>query len=110
LRLNGKKYLVMFAFSLITVPVCAAQTDSASWEPTQPMTIGGAPVNPGHYRLKADEDLNELRVMESGKVIATVLCYWKDLPKKAASTEIKVNNNQVTEVQFKGSSEAVIFF
>lgn len=110
MRLNSKKYLTIFAFSLITAPICAAHTDSASWEPTQPMTIGIAQVKPGNYRLKAYEDEDELQVIQGGKVIATTLCFWKTLPEKAAKTEIKVNDNNVTEVQFKGRSEAIIFF
>lgn len=110
MRLNYKKYLVIFAFSLITVPVCSAHTDSASWEPTQPITIGTAQVKPGNYRLRADEDLGDLQIMQGGKMIAAIPCYWIDIPKKPAETKIEVNNNRVTEVQFKGRPVAILFF
>jgi hypothetical protein len=66
------------------------------------VTIGTAQVKPGNYRLKADEDLGDLQVIRGRKITATIPCYWTDLPKKPANTEIKVNDNRVTEVQFKG--------
>jgi len=110
MHLSIKKYFPIFALSLITSPICAAHTNSALWEPAQPMTIGDIQVDPGKYQLKIDEDLTDLQVIQGGKVIATVLCYWADLPQKAADTEVKVNNNRVTEVQFKGRSAAIRFF
>jgi hypothetical protein len=110
MRLSSTKYLVMLGFVLATLPICAARTDTAPWAPTQPTIIGTAQVNPGNYRLRAEEELNELEVIQGSKVIATVPCYWKVLPKKAANTEINVNNSRVTEVQFRKRSESILFF
>jgi len=110
MHLNTKKYIAIFAFVVITVPICEAHTDSASWETTQPMTIGTVQVKPGSYQLKAYEDEDQLQVIQDGKVITSTVCYWEALPSRAASTEIKVDSNRVIKVQFKGRSEAIIFF
>jgi hypothetical protein len=110
LNLKSKTYLAIFVFSLITVPICSAHTDSAPWEPTQPTSIGTAQVKPGNYQLKAYEGEDELQVAQDGNVFSTTLCYWVPLPNKAAVTEVKVTNNKVVEVQFKGRSEAILFF
>ena len=109
MRLNSKKYLAAFAFSLITLPVWAAHADSVSWAPTQPVTIGSTQVKPGNYQLRAEEGQSQLQVMQGGKVVATVPCHWTQLPNKAANTEIKVDNNQVTEVDFAGRTESIQF-
>jgi hypothetical protein len=109
MHIYRKQYLAIFALSLIAAPICAAHTDKALWAPTQPMKFGEAQVKPGNYRLKAYEDDNEVQVMQGDKVVATVFCFWIDLPMKAASTEIKANDQEVTEVQFKGRPLALIF-
>jgi hypothetical protein len=106
---NGKKYLIVFAFSLVTLPVWAAHTDSMSWETNQAMTIGTAQVMPGRYELRAEEGQSNLEVIENGKVIATVPCTWTKLPNKAEYSEVQADNNQVTRVQFGGRTEAIQF-
>jgi hypothetical protein len=104
---NGKKYLAVFAFSLITLPVWAAHTDSMTWEPSQSMTIGSTQVTPGHYELRAEEGQSNLEVIQNGKVVATIPCTWMQLPKKAEYSEVQTNNNQVTQVQFGGRTDAI---
>jgi hypothetical protein len=68
--------LAAFAFSLITLPVWAAHTDSLSWVAIEPTAIGSAHVMPGNYQLRAEEGKSELQVIHDGKVIATVPCHW----------------------------------
>jgi hypothetical protein len=109
MRLISSKYLPLFAFAFISLPGYG-HADIASWEPTQITTIGNAQIQPGKYLLKTNEAYTDLEVIEGGKVIATTICYWTDLPQKAAATEVKVSNNQVTEVQFRGRSVAILFF
>ena len=106
---NRKKYLAVFAFSLITLPVWAAHMDSITWEPNQPISIGTTQVKPGTYQLRAEEGQSELQVLQNGKVIATVPCTWMHLPNKAEYSEVQTNNNQVTQVQFGGRTEAAQF-
>ena len=109
MRLDKKTYLAAFAFSLITLPVWGAHTDSIPWGPTEPTTIGSAHVMPGHYQLTAEEGQSELQVISGGKVIATVPCHWTHLTNKAADSEVQTNNNEVTQVRFAGRTEAIQF-
>ena len=109
MRLSSKEYLAVFAFSLITLPIWAAHTDSISWDVTQPTTIGSAQVKPGDYQLRVEEGQTELQVVQKGKVIAKVPVHWTQLPNKAADSEVQVDNNQVTQVQFAGRTEAIQF-
>lgn len=106
---NGKKYLAIFAFSLITLPLWAAHMDSMSWEPIQPVTIGSTQVMPGQYQLRAEEGQSNVEVLQNGKVIATVPCNWMQLPTKAENSEVQTDNNKVTQVEFSGRTEAIQF-
>jgi hypothetical protein len=107
LRFSKGQYLTALAFSLISLPVWAAHSDSMSWELHETTTIGSAQVKPGDYLFRAEEGQSELQIIENGKVIATVPCSWTRLPKKAADSEIHILNNQMTEVQFAGRREAI---
>jgi hypothetical protein len=109
MRFNKKAYFAAFAFSLFTLPVLAAHTDSIPFETTQSTTIGTTQLNPGNYELRAEEGQSELQVIRDGKVIATVPCQWTQLTNKAADSEVISSNNQVTGVQFAGRTESVQF-
>ena len=109
LRFGGRKYLVALAFSLISLPVWAAHSDSMSWELHETTTIGNAQVKPGNYLFRAEEGQSEFQIIQDGKVIAKVPCSWTCLTKKAPESEIQILNNQMIEVQFAGRKEAIQF-
>jgi hypothetical protein len=109
LRLGGGKCLVALTFSLISLPVWAAHSDSMSWELHETTTIGSAQVKPGNYLFRAEEGQSELQIIQDGKVIAKVPCSWTHLTKKASESEIQILNNQMIEVQFAGRREAIQF-
>ena len=109
LRLNRGTYLAALAFSLITLPVWAAHSDSFSWEVHEPTTIGNAQVKPGNYLFRAEEGQSELQIIQDGKVIARVPCHWTHLPAKASSSEVKTLDNQIIQLQFAGRREAIQF-
>jgi len=109
MRLNKKVSVAAFAFSLFTLPVLAAHTDSIPFETTQPTTIGTTQLNPGNYELRAQEGQFELQVIRDGKVVATIPCQWTELTNKAADSEVILSNNQVTGVQFAGRTESIQF-
>jgi hypothetical protein len=64
---------------------------------------------PGNYQLRAEEGQSELQVIHDGKVVATVPCHWTKLTNKPANSEVQINDNQVTQVQFGGRIEAIEF-
>src|SRR5580658_10475646 len=109
MRYHKNPYFMAILFSLFAIPACSARTDSVAWAPTRTTIIGDTQVQPGNYQLKADEEWNELDVLQGGKVIATVVCYWRVLPKKAETTEVKMNSDRVAEVQFRKRSESILF-
>ena len=109
LRFSRAKYLIALAFSLISLPVWAAHSDSMSWELHETTTIGSAQVQPGNYLFRAEEGQSELQILQDGKVIAKVPCSWTHLTRKAPASEIEILNNQMIHVQFAGRREAIQF-
>ena len=109
LRFIRGKYLTALAFSLISLPVWAAHSDSMSWQLHETTTIGSAQVQPGNYPFRAEEGRSELQIIQDGKVIAKVPCSWTHLTKKAPESEIQILNNQIFQVQFAGRREAIQF-
>jgi hypothetical protein len=109
LHLNGGKYLAALAFSLITLPVWAAHSDSFSREIHEPTTIGNAQIEPGNYLFRAEEGQSQLQIVQDGKVVARVQCHWTHLTNKAASSEVKILENQIIQLEFAGRREAILF-
>ena len=109
--LISKQCLGMLAVIALAFPVWARSpklpTFTADWFTDHAMKIGNIQIETGHYTLSAQEDKNTLDVMRDGKMVAQVPCQWVQLSKKAANTEIESDNNQVTEVEFAGKTEAV---
>jgi hypothetical protein len=109
LRFSRGKYFGALAFSLISMPVWAAHSDSMSWELHETTTIESAQVKPGNFLFRAEEGQSELQIIQDGKVIAKVPCSWTHLTKKAPESEIEILNNQMVQVQFAGRREAIQF-
>jgi len=109
LRFSRGKYLAALAFSLISLPVWAAHSDSLSYELHESTTIGTAQVKPGNYLFRAEEGQSELQILQDGRVIAKVPCSWTHLTKKAPESEIQILNNQMIQIQFAGRREAIQF-
>ncbi len=110
MSLKPKFFGAVVATVILTAPVWAGSAsshkDSAAFDAAEATTIGNTQLQPGHYTLEAREDQSQLNVLKDGKVIASVPCHWVQLQKKAKSSEILSNNNQVNEVRFGGRTEA----
>lgn len=107
LRFSGAAFLAAIAFSLVSLPVSAARSDSMSWKLHGITMIGTAQVNPGNYLFRAKEGQPELQILQDGKVIANVPCSWTRLAKKAPESQIIIINSQMTQVQFSGRKDAI---
>lgn len=108
MQLNLKKYFAVLAIFVFAAIVWAStRTDSTAYDVTQPIEIGQTHLKPGHYTIKANESKDQFRVLQNGKVVATVPCHWVKLHRKAGNTEILSNRDRVTRVEFKGRTEAV---
>ncbi|MGE5327058.1 MAG: hypothetical protein ACM3NO_08455 [Deltaproteobacteria bacterium] len=111
MRVHWKQYLGVLAVLAMAMPVWAgrssSRTDSTPYDTMQTVTIGKTQLKPGHYTLKAKESQDELRVLQNGKLLATVPCHWVKLAKKPDNSEIVSNKNKVTRVEFEGRAEAL---
>lgn len=84
-----------------------AHTDSVAFHSDGTATIGETQLKQGDYELKVEDNAKNLRITQDGKLIAQVPVHWIQLPKKSHDTEVDLTKNQVTEVEFAGSNEAV---
>ena len=108
MRLN-RISLGSFVVLLAALPVSAAHMYTVTWSVSQPTTIGNTEIKPGDYDLKVEEGQNQLQVVSHGKMVAQVPCHWIQLPSKAAASEVEVDNNKVTGVEFGGKTAALDF-
>lgn len=108
MRLN-KKSVGSFALLLAALPVWAAHMYTVTWDVSQATTIGTTEIKPGEYQLKVEEGQTQLQVLSHGKMVAEVPCHWIQLPSKAAASEVDVDSNKVTAVEFGGKTAALDF-
>jgi hypothetical protein len=110
MNFHAKKCIGVLAVAALALPLWAgssSHTDSTPFDAVQTAKIGQTQLQPGHYTLKAKESGNQLEILQEGKLIATVPCSWVELPQKAKNSEVLSSKNQVTQVEFRGRTEAV---
>jgi hypothetical protein len=96
------------AIALLTLAVPVwGRTHSTTAYSDGTTTIAGTQLKAGDYQLKVEDNGTELQVMQGGKLVAHVPVQWVQLPNKAKTTEVMLDNNQITEVQFGGETQAV---
>jgi hypothetical protein len=108
MRLN-RKSAIGFALLLAALPAWAARMYTVAWSVAAPTTIGNMEIKPGDYELRAEEGQTQLQVMSHGKMVVEVPCHWIQLPSKAAASEVDIDNNKVTGVEFGGRTAALDF-
>jgi hypothetical protein len=106
MHVRVKEIVVGFALLIVALPLWAAHMDKQTWTVLHPSMIGTQQLKPGAYELKADEGKNDLTVIQDGKVIADVPGHWVQLPAKALQSEVSIDGNAVTQVQFEGRTAA----
>jgi hypothetical protein len=104
-----RKSVATFVLLLAALPAWAAHTYTTTWSVSQPTTIGDSVIKPGEYEIRVEEGQTKLQIMGHGKVVAEVPCHWIQLPSKAAASEVEVDSNKVTSVQFGGKTAALDF-
>jgi hypothetical protein len=108
MRLN-RKSLIALAIFFAAMPVWAVRTYTVEWSVSQPTTIGTMEIKPGDYELRVAEGQTQLEVMSHGKMVVEVPCHWIQLPAKAAASQVEVDDNKVTSVEFSGKTAALDF-
>jgi hypothetical protein len=109
MRRSAKQFLSGLTVLFLALPLWAGniKTYTAEWDASQATTIGNTQIQPGIYKVEAHPDQNTLEIVRDGKVIAQTPCHWIQLPQKAAATEVETSNNQITQVEFAGKTEAI---
>jgi len=108
MHIRPKHCFTAFALLALALPVWA-RTDTAHLTVTQPTTIGTTQLKSGDYKIEVSPNATQLKVVDTdtGKTVAEVPCHWIQLQKKPNTTEVVTNNNQVTEIDFGGKTQAV---
>ena len=108
MQIRAKQYAMALALFMLAVPVWA-HTATAQLTVTEPATIGDKQLKPGDYNLQVKDNQTQLKVVDAntGKTIVEVPIQWIQLQQKPNTTEVLVNNNEVTEVDFGGKTQAI---
>jgi hypothetical protein len=70
-------------------------------------TVAGKSLQEGDYDLVVSG--TQAKFERKGKVVAEVPCTWKTLPAKAEHDGVEINAGAVTEIEFKGNTQAIDF-
>jgi hypothetical protein len=105
----GAGYLgAALALSMFAVPVWA-HADTAQLTVLEKAEIGATELKPGTYKLEVADNGTQVKVVDgdTGKTVAEVPCHWVTLNRKPGNTEVLMNNDRVTEIDFHGNTQAV---
>jgi hypothetical protein len=106
MRLKSIQLIAAFTLLTLAAPVWAhSRTATAISDGTT--TVAGTQLKAGDYLLKVDDNASQLQVIQNGKVVATVPVQWIQLPQKPSSTEVLLDGNKITQVDFGGDIQAV---
>ena len=76
------------------------------------VTLGGATVKAGTYKIQFDSKTNELSIINGSKAIATATVHVEQSDKKARATQVetssKDNADSVTAVTFGGDNRRIV--
>lgn len=106
MRLKSIQLLATLTLLTLAAPVWA-HTRTATAQISDTTTIGSTQLKPGEYQLKVEDNANQLQIMQHGKVVAVVPVQWIQLPQKPSNTEVVLDGNKITEVEFGGNTQAV---
>lgn len=109
MRIRARYYITALSLAAFCALPVWAHTDSAQLTVTSPTTIAGQQLKPGNYKLEVQPNQRQLKVVDTDrdKTIAEVPCQWIQLKNAPDNTEVVMNKDQVTEIEFSGKTQAV---
>ena len=95
----------------MTIPAWAKPNSEGTVKTTinlqQQVTMHNSTLTPGRYEVVVEG--NQAKFKQDGKVVAEIPCTWKTLPSKSQYSAVLVKNNQITEIDFSGKTQAINF-
>jgi hypothetical protein len=109
MHIRAKQYLTALCLmAFFALPVWA-HTDSAKLTVLNQMTIAGRTLKPGTYNLEVQPNQTQMKVVdtETFKTVAEVPVHWIHVNKAPSNTQVILNKNHVSEIEFGGKTQAV---
>ncbi|HTS11235.1 MAG TPA: hypothetical protein VMH00_03885 [Candidatus Limnocylindrales bacterium] len=108
MQIHARHYWIALAVLFVLAVPAWAHSDTAQLTVTQPATIGTTQLKPGDYKLEVKNDGTRIKVIDSStdRTVAEVPCHWVQLKEKPNQTEVLLNANRVTEIDFGGTMQA----
>jgi hypothetical protein len=109
MRIHAKRFLTALSLTAFMALPVWAHTDSAQLTVTNPTAIAGRQLKPGTYKLEVQPDQSQLKIINSysDKTVAEVPCHWITLKSAPNNTEVLLNKDTVTQINFGGKTQAV---
>lgn len=100
--------LALLAVLALSAPVFA-KSMSQPIVLNQPATIGSTTLQPGHYKITANLESDQVLVknQNNGKLVATVTGKTITLNQKSPYSAVVFNGRSIHELQFSGKTEAI---
>jgi hypothetical protein len=86
-----------------------AHSMGVSLDLSQAARIEGKQLQPGHYRLVANDKRNAVKIFRRDKLVATVEGHWVHKQTKSPYSDVVLTKNQIREIDFSGKTEAILF-
>src|SRR5215471_4897759 len=108
----ASRIMIGLAVIAATCVIALADRKSDTVTFTENVTLGGATIKAGTYKVQFDYKTNELSVINGNKAIATATGRVEQTERKARTTEVETssrdNTNVVTSVTFGGDNRKIV--
>jgi hypothetical protein len=109
MRIRVKHYLTALSLVAFLALPALARTDSATLSVMNPTTIAGKQLQPGNYKLEIQPNQTQLKIVntDTDRTVAEVPCRWIQIKNAPNTTQVVLDKNQVTEIDFGRKTQAV---
>jgi hypothetical protein len=108
MRIRFGSLLAAAAILALSAPAWAHRL-GVSLDLSQAARIEGKQLPPGHDRLVANDKSNNVKIFRHDNLVATVDGHWVHKRTKPPYTDVILTKNQVSEIDFSGKTEAILF-
>jgi hypothetical protein len=106
MRIRYYDLLLASAVLAIVAPAWA-HTDTATLIFDKPAHIGSTVLDPGSYKVRAEESGSQVVVERNGRIVAQIPCHWIQLNSRSPTDEAILDNDTIHEIRFEGRTAAV---